>query len=53
LDCQLLANLLRINQIPLAYVPPPELQQLRELERIHFKGGGSRNGGCSSGIRSL
>jgi len=33
LDCQLLANLLRINQIPLAYVPPPELQQLRELTR--------------------
>ena len=23
LDCQLLANLLRIDQIPLAYVPPP------------------------------
>lgn len=33
LDCQLLANLLRINQIPLAYVPPPQWQQLRELTR--------------------
>jgi transposase len=33
LDCQLLANLLRINQIPLAYIPPPKYQQLREVTR--------------------
>jgi len=29
----LLANLLRINQIPLAYIPPEPYQQLRELTR--------------------
>ena len=33
LDAQLLANLLRINQIPLAYIPPEPYQQLRELTR--------------------
>jgi transposase len=33
LDAQLLANLLRINQIPLAYVPPEPYQQLRDLTR--------------------
>jgi transposase len=33
LDAQLLANLLRINQIPLAYIPPEPYQQLRELAR--------------------
>lgn len=33
LDCQLLANLLRINQIPLAYIPPPKYQQLRDITR--------------------
>jgi transposase len=33
LDAQLLANLLRINQIPLAYIPPEPFQQLRELTR--------------------
>jgi transposase len=33
LDCQLLANLLRINQIPLAYVPPISYQQLRDVTR--------------------
>jgi len=33
LDAQLLANLLRIDQIPLAYVPPEPLQQLRDLTR--------------------
>jgi len=33
LDSQLLANLLRINQIPLAYIPPANYQQLRELMR--------------------
>jgi transposase len=33
LDAQLLANLLRINQIPLAYIPPERYQQLRDLTR--------------------
>jgi len=33
LDSQLLANLLRINQIPLAYVPPKSYQQLRDITR--------------------
>lgn len=33
LDSQLLANLLRINQIPLAYIPPENYQQLRDVTR--------------------
>lgn len=33
LDAQLLANLLRINQISLAYIPPDDYQMLRELTR--------------------
>jgi transposase len=33
LDSQLLANLLRINQIPLSYVPPPNYQLLRDVTR--------------------
>jgi transposase len=33
LDAQLLANLLRINRIPLAYIPPDEYQLLREITR--------------------
>lgn len=33
LDAQLLANLLRIDQIPLAYIPPQPYHQLRELVR--------------------
>jgi transposase len=33
LDAQLLANLLRIDQIPLAYIPPEHYQQLRDLTR--------------------
>ena len=33
LDSQLLANLLRINQIPLAYIPPARYQQLRNVTR--------------------
>ena len=33
LDSQLLANLLRINQIPLAYIPPENYQQLRDITR--------------------
>jgi transposase len=33
LDAQLLANLLRIDQIPLAYIPPEPYHQLRELAR--------------------
>jgi len=37
LDAQLLANLLRINQIPLAYVPPEDYQQLRDLTRTRAR----------------
>ena len=37
LDAQLLANLLRINQIPLAYIPPEPYQQLRELTRCRVR----------------
>jgi transposase len=33
LDAQLLANLLRIDQIPLAYIPPDEYQLLRDITR--------------------
>src|SRR5262249_32408097 len=33
LDAQLLANLLRIDQIPLAYIPPDEYQVLRGINR--------------------
>ncbi len=33
LDAQLLANLLRINQIPLAYIPSDEYQMLRDITR--------------------
>ena len=33
LDAQLLANLLRIDEIPLAYIPPEPYQQLRDLTR--------------------
>ena len=37
LDAQLLANLLRINQIPLSYVPPEPYQRLRDLTRCRAK----------------
>jgi len=37
LDAQLLANLLRINQIPLAYIPPEPYQQLRDLTRTRAR----------------
>jgi transposase len=37
LDAQLLANLLRINQIPMAYIPPEPYQQLRELTRCRVR----------------
>ena len=37
LDAQLLANLLRIDQIPLAYVPPESYQRLRDLVRCRAK----------------
>jgi transposase len=37
LDAQLLANLLRIGQVPLAYVPPKNYQQLRELTRCRAR----------------
>ena len=42
LDAQLLANLLRINQIPLAYVPPEPYQRLRDLARCRAKLGQDR-----------
>jgi transposase len=37
LDCQLLANLLRIDQIPLSYVPPTSYQQLRDVTRYRCR----------------
>jgi transposase len=37
LDAQLLANLLRIDQIPLAYVPPQDYQELRDLTRTRAR----------------
>jgi transposase len=37
LDAQLLANLLRINQIPVAYIPPEPYHQLRELTRCRAR----------------
>lgn len=37
LDAQLLANLLRINQIPLAYIPPEPYQRLRDLVRCRTR----------------
>jgi transposase len=37
LDAQLLANLLRINQIPLSYIPPEPYQQLRDLLRCRAR----------------
>jgi transposase len=37
LDAELLANLLRINQIPLAYIPPDKYQQLRDLTRCRAR----------------
>lgn len=37
LDAQLLANLLRINQIPLAYIPPEPYHSLRELARCRAR----------------
>jgi transposase len=37
LDAQLLANLLRINQIPLAYIPPESYQQVRDLTRCRAR----------------
>jgi transposase len=37
LDAQLLANLLRINQIPLAYIRPEPYQQLRDLTRCRAR----------------
>jgi transposase len=37
LDAQLLANLLRINQIPLSYIPSDEYQLLRDLTRYRAR----------------
>ena len=45
LDAQLLANLLRINQIPLAYIPPEPYQQLRDLTRCRAQAGPRLRGG--------
>jgi transposase len=39
LDAQLLANLLRINQIPLAYIPPEPYRRLRDLARCRTRMG--------------
>jgi transposase len=52
LDCQLLANLLRINQIPLSYVPPRSYQQLRDVARYcsRLVGGQSQT---KIGLRAL
>jgi transposase len=37
LDSQLLANLLRINQIPLSYIPADEYQLLRDITRYRAR----------------
>jgi transposase len=37
LDAQLLANLLRVNQIPLSYIPPEPYQRLRDLVRCRAR----------------
>ena len=37
LDAQLLANLLRINQIPLSYIPSDEYQLLRDVTRYRAR----------------
>ncbi len=37
LDSLLLANLLRIDQIPLSYVPPESYQRLREITRFRVR----------------
>ncbi len=37
LDAAILARLLRLNEIPLAYVPPRRYQELRELTRARAK----------------
>ena len=37
LDSQLLANLLRIDQVPLSYVPPEPYQRLREVTRFRVR----------------
>ncbi len=52
LDSQLLANLLRINQIPLSYVPSPAYQQLRELTRYRIRLGRGA-GGVKIGLRAI
>ena len=52
LDAQLLANLLRINQIPLAYIPSEPYQQLRDLTRCRARLGriGNRRSGRLSAL---
>ena len=52
LDSQLLANLLRINQIPLAYIPAEKYQQLRDLTR-HRARLSRQAGSAKTQLRSL
>jgi transposase len=52
LDCQLLANLLRIDQIPLSYVPPKPYQQLRDVTRYRSRLVGGQTQ-AKIGLRSL
>jgi len=52
LDCQLLANLLRIDQIPLSYVPPKSYQQLRDVTRYRSRLVGGQTQ-AKIGLRSL
>ncbi len=52
LDCQLLANLLRIDQIPLSYVPPESYQQLRDVTRYRSRLVGEQTQ-AKIGLRSL
>ena len=52
LDCQLLANLLRINQIPLSYVPPEAHQQVRDVTRYRSRRRSNQSRG-KIGLRAI
>jgi transposase len=52
LDAQLLANLLRINQLPLAYIPSDEYQLLRDITR-HRARMGRGLAGVKTGLRAM
>lgn len=52
LDAMLLAQLLRINQVPLAYVPPEEYHRLREATRYRVRLG-REMGHLKGAIRGL